>query len=72
MITLETPKQINGACMLIQRKALQLEIKGMTLSRGRTAYAIIKEAYGFKGSKQSVLEQFTAYIKDLYPGVIQD
>jgi hypothetical protein len=71
-IVLETPKQIAGAVMLIQRKALGLEIKGMKLSRGRTAYAVIKDTYGFKGSKESVYKQFTDHIKDLYPGVIKD
>lgn len=69
---LETPNQIAGATMLIQRQALKLECKGMKLSRGRSAYAVIKETYGFKGSKESVFKQFTDHIKKLYPGVIKD
>jgi hypothetical protein len=33
--------------------------------RGRSAYALIKEIYGLKGSKQRVLEQFTKIIEDI-------
>ncbi len=45
------------------RGALQLEMKGMH-RRGQSAYAIIKEEFGFKGSKQKVLTQLNALIKD--------
>lgn len=72
MVTvLDTPKQITGACMLVQRQALKLEIKGMK-RRGQSAYSIIKATYKLKGSKQSVFEQFTAMIEEIYPGVIQN
>ncbi len=45
------------------RGALQLEMKGMH-RRGPSAYTIIKEELGFKGSKQKVLTQLNALIKD--------
>jgi|ETNvirnome_2_300_1030623.scaffolds.fasta_scaffold47444_2 hypothetical protein len=45
------------------RGALQLEMKGMH-RRGQSAYAIIKEEFGFKGSKQKVLTQLNALLKD--------
>lgn len=38
------------------RSALKLEILGMK-RRGRSVYSIIKEEFGFKGSKQKVLQQ---------------
>ena len=47
---------------MVQKQALKLEIYGMK-TRGRSAYALIKEMYNLKGSKQKVLEQFTAIIE---------
>lgn len=41
---------------LARKQALALELKGMR-RRGRTAYSIIKEVYGLKGTRQSVLDQ---------------
>lgn len=38
--------------------ALKLECKGMSRSRGPSAYAIIKKEFNLKGSKEKVLEQF--------------
>ena len=38
------------------QSALKLEILGMK-RRGRSVYSIIKEEFGFKGSKQKVLQQ---------------
>ena len=50
--------------VLCARKgALKLEIAGMK-RRGRTAYSIVKEAYGLKGSRQSVLDQLRTMITD--------
>jgi hypothetical protein len=39
-------------------RALALEIKGMKISRGRSAYSIIKSEFSLKGSKQKVFDQF--------------
>ena len=44
------------------RSALRLEMLGMKNSR-RSAYAIIKEEFGFKGNKQKVFDQIDALIK---------
>jgi len=44
------------------RSGLKLEIKGMRRS-GRSFYAIIKKEWGLKGSRESVLEQFTEIIE---------
>lgn len=47
--------QIEGARMLTLRSMLILEMKGMK-RRGRSAYAILK-GMGFKGSRETVLQQ---------------
>lgn len=59
---LTEPSKINLFAMISQRQALKLEMYGMK-SRGRSAYALIKETYNLKGSKQRVYEQFTALIE---------
>ena len=43
-------------------KMLKLEILGMT-RRGQSAYAIIKQETGLKGSKQKVYDQLTELLK---------
>jgi len=62
---LDTPEQIQAARLLVLRKGLTLETKGLRLSRGRTAYSIVKEEFGFKGNKIKVLEQFEEMLEDL-------
>ena len=49
-----TKDNINLFRLLSLRSALKLEIAGMK-KRGRSVYSIVKEEFGFKGSKQSVL-----------------
>lgn len=44
-------------------QALELEILGMK-RHGRSAYSIIKEEFGFKGSKAKVLHQLKEYINE--------
>lgn len=53
-----------GLFRLAARKsALKLEIAGMRRSRGRTAYAICKEVYNLKGSKESVYKQMCELVE---------
>lgn len=51
------------ARIFVLRGALKLEVKGMK-RRGRSAYSIVKEEFGFKGSKKKVLEQLNQWIKE--------
>ena len=62
-LVLDTPEAINGFRVRSLRSALKLEILGMT-RRGVSAYRMVKEEFGFKGSKQKVLDQLLAYIKE--------
>jgi len=61
---IDNPNHIELYRMQVQKQALKLEIYGMK-TRGRSAYALIKEMYNLKGSKQRVLEQFTKIIEDI-------
>lgn len=62
IMTVLTGAQIDRYRVAVLRSALKLEIAGMTLSRGRTAYSIIKSEFGFKGSRASVFAQLTALL----------
>ena len=61
MTTLTTPQQIDDARRLTLRQMLKLEIRGLSKSRGPTAYATLKSVYGYKGSRESVLAQLDAW-----------
>lgn len=44
---------------------LRLEVKtGMTMSRGRSCYALVKASFDLKGSKARVLEQYEKLMKE--------
>ena len=55
-MTLMTGSQIEGARLLTLRQMLKLEMKGMSKSRGPTAYSTLK-MMGFKGTRERVLSQ---------------
>jgi hypothetical protein len=55
--TLDTTEQIDAFRARVLLKGLKLEILGMA-RRGQSCYAIIKQEYGLKGSKQKVYEDF--------------
>jgi hypothetical protein len=58
---LDTPEQIATFRLLTLRQMLKLEMLGMTRS-GRSAYSIIKQELGLKGSKQSVFNQLSTML----------
>ena len=59
MASLTNKKQIRAFRETTLLRALSLELKGLS-RRGRSAYAIIKDEYGFKGNKQKVYDQLEA------------
>jgi hypothetical protein len=56
-------EQINLFRMKALRGALKLEILGMK-RKGRSAYSLIKEEFGFKGNREKVLGQIEAEIEE--------
>ena len=63
MITvLDTPEQIAQFRLNTLHKMLKLEILGMK-RRGQSAYSIVKQETGLKGSKQKVFDQLTEILK---------
>ena len=53
--------QVDRARLLTLKAVLCLEVQGLK-GRGRSAYTIVKEELGFKGSKQKVLDQLGLYL----------
>ena len=62
---IDQPKQIELYRMLVLEKMLRLEILGLKMSRGKTAYSAIKEEYNLKGSKQRVWDTFKLMIETI-------
>jgi hypothetical protein len=66
---LDTPDQIQAWYLLSMRSRLKLEISGLKFKDGST-YAHIKRTYGYKGSRESVLEQFEKDLREC--GVLRE
>ena len=60
---IDKPEQIALYQMLVLRSALKLEMRGLKMSRGRTAYSAIKQMFNLKGSRQKVLDTFNEIIE---------
>lgn len=71
MVTIHDREDIENFRVLTLRAALKLEIAGMNMSRGKSAYQIIKSEFGFKGSKAKVLDQLNTYIRDNHISAIE-
>jgi hypothetical protein len=64
MPVISTPEGIQTFQLLARWSGLKLEVKGMT-RHGRSVYSIVKELYGFKGSKVKVLAQYENYLRGI-------
>jgi len=62
-IVISGEEHTRNARILTLRSALKLECKGLKMSRGRSAYSIVKEEFGFRGSKVKVLAQLNEYVE---------
>ena len=55
--TFDTPDQIAVVRLLTLKSALKLEIRGIRVRRGFSAYSTVKRQFGIKGDRASVLQQ---------------
>ena len=62
---IDQPEQIELYRMLVLEKMLRLEILGLKMGRGKTAYSAIKKEYNLKGSKQKVWDTFKLMIETI-------
>ena len=60
---LTNPDDINRYRIRTLRSALKLEILGLN-RKGQSVYQMVKQEFGFTGSRQLVLEQLNTYIKE--------
>lgn len=70
-MTTLTGQQIDDARRLTLRAMLKLEIRGLSKSRGPTAYSTLKSVYGYKGSRESVLAQLDDWRNNLLGTITQ-
>jgi hypothetical protein len=63
-MTTLTGSQIEAARLLTLRQMLKLEMKGMSKSRGPTAYSTLK-MLGYTGTRASILAQLDAWRDEL-------
>ena len=59
-MTVLTGSQIEAARLLTLRQMLKLELRGMSKSKGPTAYSTLK-MMGWKGTREGVLTQLDAW-----------
>jgi len=69
--TVVTGNHIEVVRLMALKAALKLEIKGIKMSRGVSAFSIVRQSLGFKGSKQKVLTQLEKYIEEMKVAVNQ-
>ena len=62
-ISVSTPEGIEFYRLCALRGALRLEILGMK-RRGKSAYSVVKQEFGFKGNKQKVFDQLNDLIEE--------
>ena len=60
---IDEPEQIELYQMLVLRSALKLEMLGLKMSRGKTAYSAIKQMSNINGNRQKVLNIFNEIIQ---------
>ena len=63
-MTVLTGHQIEAARLLTLRQMLKLELKGLSKSRGPTAYSTLK-MMGYTGTRASILAQLDAWRDEL-------
>ena len=64
---MQTSDSIALTRLFVLKGALSLEVLGLK-RKGRSAFSIVKEEFGFLGDKKQVLEKLTQYIKNLQEG----
>ncbi len=65
-MTTLTGQQIDDARRLALRQMLKLEIRGLSRSKGASAYSVLKKDYGYKGTREKVLSELDAWRDALF------
>ncbi|PHQ84132.1 MAG: hypothetical protein COB65_06330 [Thalassobium sp.] len=64
-MTMLTGNQIHKARLLALQSAMNLEAKGIRMTRGKTATAIVKAEFGFKGNRSKIQAQLQTVIDSM-------
>lgn len=60
-----TGNQIIKARLLALQSGMNLEAKGLRMNSGRTALSIVKQEFGFKGSRAKIQKQLQKIIDSM-------
>jgi hypothetical protein len=63
-VLIQGKTNINNYRMIALLKGLKLELKGIKVSRNVSCYAILKDEFNLKGSRQKVYDHLNAIYKD--------
>ena len=68
MTMIDTPEGIAFAKAIARKEALKFEVEnpGFKAKRGQTPYSIVKQVYGFRGTRESVLADLTEYVDAVF------
>ena len=58
IIVIEGKDAVNAFRMKVLLRGMELEGKGMRLSRGASCLSIVKREFGLKGNRDSIIAQF--------------
>jgi hypothetical protein len=64
-MTIITEGQIPLFRLIVLRSGIEMEGKGLRLSRGRSCLAIAKSEFGWKGGRASILEKLNGVIDSM-------
>ena len=65
-MTTLTGNQIIKARLLALQSGMNLEAKGLRMNRGKTAMAIVKAEFGFKGNRAKIQAQLQVVIDSIH------
>ena len=64
-MTILLGQQISKFRLITLAMGIQVERDNLRMSRGRSCLAIVKEQFGWKGNRASILERLQAHIDSL-------
>ena len=64
MTTVLTGNQIPTFRLMTLYKGIEIEGKGLKVSRGRSCLTIVKKEFGWKGNRQTILNKLAEVIRE--------
>ncbi|MGW8178137.1 MAG: hypothetical protein ACWGQW_05080 [bacterium] len=62
--TIITGDDIGKVRLLTLRRALSLELKGLRMSRNRSAFGIVRQEFSLTGTRKEIFKKFNALVTE--------